>query len=204
MPTDRVHIIWDNSNIFVSGKRVADRLEYKKQEFRIHFKNLIDLSAANRKIEQVFLVGSTPPLSDAVWGHVESLTGKKPELYERGAQSGKEQSLDQALQVRMLRLGYDYRPPETIVLLTGDGAGFETNVGFFSDIKRLFLDGWKIEILSWKDSCKKPMREWAEESGIFVDLEDYYSSITFLEKIRKAKELNLENRIIQLSEKHKT
>jgi len=188
---DRVHIIWDNSNIFISGRSVCDRLEYKPAGFRIHFESLIDLAADGRPIEQVFCVGSVPPPTDSVWGHIEKLTGKRPELYERGAASGKEQAIDQALQTRMLRLGYDYNPPETIVLLSGDGSGFEEGIGFFSDIKRLHSFGWKIEVITWKNHCKRVMREWAEQHALFVDLEDFYSSVTFLEKLRWVKPLDL-------------
>lgn len=191
---DRVHIVWDNSNIFLSGRSACDKLEHKGSDFRINFEHLIDLAADGRPIEQVFCVGSVPPPTDSVWGHIKRLTGKKPELYERGASSGKEQAVDQALQTRMLRLGYDYDPPETLVLLSGDGKGFEEGVGFFSDIKRLHKIGWRIEVLSWADSCKKEMRAWAEDHALFVPLDTFYSSITFLEKLRWAKPLDLTNR----------
>jgi NYN domain-containing protein len=192
--SDRVHIIWDNSNIFVSGRAVCDKLEYKPAGFRINFRSLIDLAADGRPIEQVFCVGSVPPPTDAVWEHIRRLTGKMPELYERGAASGKEQAVDQALQTRMLRLGYDYDPPETIVLLSGDGSGFEEGIGFFADIVRLKRIGWNVEVLSWRDHCKRPMREWAESNALFVPLDDFYSSVTFLEKLRRPKALNLRSR----------
>lgn len=192
--TDRVHILWDNSNIFVSGRAVCDKLEYKPKGFRINFEQLIDLAADRRPIEQVFCVGSVPPPTDSVWGHIQRLTGKKPELYERGAASGKEQAVDQALQTRMLRLGYDYNPPETIVLLSGDGSGFEEGIGFFSDIKRLHQVGWKVEVLSWRDHCKRVMREWAEQNGLFVSLDDFYGSVTFLPNLRRSTPLDLSKR----------
>lgn len=191
---NRVHIIWDNSNIFVSGRTVADNLEHRSKKFRINFENLIDLAADGRQIEQVFCVGSVPPPTDSVWGHIEKRTGKRPELYERGAASGKEQAVDQALQARMLRLGYDYDPPEIIVLLSGDGSGFEDGVGFFSDIKRLHRFGWKVEVLSWQDHCKRAMKDWAEESALFVPLDQFYASVTFQEGLRRASPLNLTGR----------
>lgn len=191
---DRVHIIWDNSNIFVSGRSVCDKLEYRPGPFRIHFQHLIDLAAAERPIEQVFCVGSVPPPTDAIWGHIEQLTGKPPELYERGAESGKEQAVDQALQARMLRLGYDFKPPETIVLLSGDGSGFEEGIGFFADIKRLHQAGWNVEVLSWRDHCKREMSTWANENGLFVPLDDFYTSVTFLDKQRRASPLDLSKR----------
>ena len=68
---NRVHIIWDNSNIFLSGKSVCDRLEYRPGDFRIYFENLIDLAADSRPLEQFFCVGSVPPPTNSVWGHIE-------------------------------------------------------------------------------------------------------------------------------------
>ena len=194
MVANRVHIIWDNSNIFISGRTVCDKLEYKPEHFRIHFEGLVDLAASNRPIEQVLCVGSVPPPTDAVWGHIERKTGKKPELYERGAVSGKEQAIDQALQTRMLRLGYDFIPPETIVLLSGDGSGFEEGIGFFADIKRLNSAGWKVEVIAWKDHCKREMKSWAEKNGLFIPLDDFYASVTFLEGLRRASPLDLSKR----------
>lgn len=191
----RVHIVWDNSNIFLSGKSVCDQNEFGKSgKFRVYFENLIDLAADNRPIEQVFCVGSVPPPTDSVWGHIEKKTGKKPELYERGASSGKEQAVDQALQVRMLRLGYDYDPPETLVLMSGDGRGIKDGVGFFADAKRLHRIGWNVEIMAWDGNCNKEMMAWAKENGIYVSLNDFYGQITFLEKIRNAKRLDLTTR----------
>ena len=190
----KVHIIWDNSNIFLSGKSHCAGLEQKEHSFRICFEHLIDLAADGRPVEQVFCVGSVPPPTDSVWGHIEKITGKKPELYERGAESGKEQAVDQALQTRMLRLGYDIDPPETIVLLSGDGSGYEDGIGFFADVKRLHKLGWNIEIAAWSPNCKRAMKEWAENNGIFIPLESFYSEITFLEKLRSVKPLNLDDR----------
>ncbi|MGI9256844.1 MAG: hypothetical protein ACR2PY_07915 [Salinispira sp.] len=38
-----------------------------------------------------------------------------------------------------------------------------------------------VDELSWKHSCSKSMREWAENVGVFVPLDDFYDQITFLE-----------------------
>jgi hypothetical protein len=180
----------------LSGKSYCqDNERGKDGAFRIYFENLIDLAADARPIEQVFCVGSVPPPTDSVWGHIEAKTGKTPETFLRGAASGKEQAVDQALQVRMLRLGYDYDPPETIVLLSGDGSGHEEDVGFFADVKRLHGKGWKIKIVAWRKNCSRVMREWAEYNGAFVDLGPFYSQVTFIEKLgRKASPLNLADR----------
>ena len=95
---------------------------------------------------------------------------------------GREQGVDQTLQTAMLRDSLDYNgDPGIVVMLTGDGAGFTDGVGFHADLERMHLRGWRIEVLSWRHSCNLRMREWAEENGIFVALDDFYDSVTFLE-----------------------
>ena len=71
--------------------------------------------------------------------------------------------------------------PGIAVILTGDGAGFADGVGFHADLERMHRKGWRIEVLSWRHSCNRRMREWAEENGKFIALDDFYDSVTFLE-----------------------
>ena len=73
-------------------------------------------------------------------------------------------------------------PPGIAVLLTGDGSGFADGVGFHADLERMHGKGWRIEVLSWRHSCNRRMREWTENVGRFIALDDYYESITFLEE----------------------
>ena len=81
----------------------------------------------------------------------------------------------------MLRDANDYNgDPGIAVLLTGDGKGFYDGIGFHSDVERMHRKGWRIEILSWADSCNARMREWAEQNGVFVALDDFYNSVTYL------------------------
>ena len=104
------------------------------------------------------------------------------QLLERGAIQGREQGVDQWLQTAMLRDAFDYNGhPGVAVLLTGDGSGFADGVGFHADLDRMRRRGWRIEVLSWRHSCNRGMREWAEEYGVFVALDDFYDSVTFLE-----------------------
>ena len=49
--------------------------------------------------------------------------------------------------------------------------------------------GWRVEILSWAHSCNQRMREWAEENGAFIALDDFYEAITFMEPSRPGFEL---------------
>ena len=180
---EKVFIYWDNSNIFISAQQVAVDREGEGARFRlrIHFRNLLELAHAGREIEHAIAVGSIPPELRHVWNRLEN-EGVTVQLLERGALQGREQGVDQALQTAMLRDGFDYNGnPGIAVMLTGDGAGFHDGVGFHADLERMRGRGWRVEVLSWRHSCNRRMREWAERHGTFIALDDFYDSITLLE-----------------------
>ena len=181
---DRVFIYWDNSNIFVSVREIAAEREGAgaRRRVRIDFRNMLELAHAGRAIEHAVAVGSIPPELRHVWNRMENL-GVTVQLLERGAMGGREQGVDQALQVAMLRDMADYNgDPGIVAMLTGDGAGFVDGVGFHADLERMRRRGWRIEVISWRYSCNRRMREWAEENGKFIALDDFYDSVTFLER----------------------
>lgn len=172
----KVFIYWDTSNIFISAQEAAVEREGEqvRSRMRIHFRNLLALARANRPVQHAVAVGSIPPEMRQVWNRLEN-EGVTVELLERGRVQGGEQGVDQLLQTQMLRDAVDYNgDPGIAVLLTGDGSGFH------ADLERMHRKGWRIEVLSWRHSCN--LREWAESVGLFIALDDYYESITFLEE----------------------
>ena len=183
---EKVFIYWDNSNIYISATEIAAEREGPDARYRLrlHFRNLLRLASADRPIESAIAVGSVPPELRNVWTRLEN-AGVKVELSERGALHGAEQGVDQKLQANMLRNALDYNgDPGIAVLLTGDGSGFYDGVGFHADLERMHRKGWRIEVLSWTYSCNRRMKEWAEQNGKFIALDDFYESITFLEPPR--------------------
>ncbi|MBV6340071.1 NYN domain-containing protein [Candidatus Magnetobacterium casense] len=197
----KVFIFWDNSNIFISGKTVASEYEGQNAyyQLRLQFSTIVELAKAGREVEYAVAVGCVPPELRHVWNKMEQ-EGIAIELLERGAGSNKEQAVDQALQVHMLRKTIDYNgTPGIVVMLTGDGHGFHDGVGFHADLERMHKKGWGIEIMAWEKTCNSNLKKWAENIGTFIRLEDYYESITFLDDdkgvIRKSKPLSLDNRI---------
>ena len=180
---DKVFIYWDNSNIFISAQQAAVELEGDAVRYRVrvHFRHLLELACAGREVENAIAVGSIPPELRHVWNRMEN-EGITVQLLERGAMQGREQGVDQVLQTAMLRDAFDYNGnPGIAVLLTGDGSGFADGVGFHADLERMRRRGWRVEVLSCRHSCNRGMREWAVENGVFVALDDFYESITFLE-----------------------
>ena len=189
-----VHIFWDNSNVFIPAGYVARRRDgtLQQRHVRIQFDNLYDLARAGRTVASAVCVGSVPPELEAVWTRLRAV-GVEVELYERGEGSGREQGVDQCLQVHMLRRLADSEPG-IAVLMTGDGAGYDDGAGFHADLERMARAGWGIEVISWDVACRNALRDWAREVGVYVPLEDFYRSVTFIEGGRRSDPLSLRHR----------
>ena len=157
---------------------------------RAHFDNMLRLAHADRPIERALAVGSVPPEMRQLWNRMES-NGIEVRLFDRGSRERGEQEMpDRLLQLRMLEDALDYNgDPGTVVLLTGDGAGYLEGAGFHSTLERMHRRQWRIEILSWVHACNHRMRRWAKCNGVFVPLDDFYDAITFMEPSRPGFEL---------------
>ena len=182
---DNVFIYWDNSNIFHEAQRIAEeRSEGANARYRvrINFDNMLRLAHADRPVAHAVAAGSIPPEVRQLWNRLES-NGVQVQLFDRSSpERGQQEVPDRLLQLRMLEDALDYNgDPGIVVLLTGDGAGYLEGAGFHSTLERMHIRGWRVEILSWAHSCNQRMRQWAEENGVFVPLDDFYEAITFME-----------------------
>ena len=180
-----VFIYWDNSNIFYEAQRLAEEREQGpdgRYHVRIHFENMLRLAHADRHLKIALAAGSVPPEMHQLWNRMEN-SGVEVKLFHRGgAGHGEKDMPDRVLQLRMLEDALDYNGnPGIVVLLTGDGAGYLEGAGFHSTLERMHKRGWRVEVLSWVNSCNRRMRLWAEENGLFIALDDFYDSITFTE-----------------------
>lgn len=185
---DEVFVYWDNSNIFVEAQRLAEELDEgpnARYRVRVNFDNLLRLAHADRPLKKAMAAGPVPPQLRQLWNRIEN-QGVEANLFDRGDPGRSEQAMpDRILQLGMLEDALDYiGDPGTAVLLTGDGAGYLEGAGLHSTLERMYKRGWRVEILSWANSCNRRMREWAEKKGVFIALDEYYSAITFLEPSR--------------------
>lgn len=181
----KAFIYWDNSNIFHSAQELAKDRNGEGDSYyrlRIDFRNMYRLAAADRPVMKAFAAGSIPPALTALWNVLEG-QGVKVDLFQRGEDTPTEQDVpDERLQLAMLRDALKYKDePGTIVLLTGDGRGYDEGKGFFKTLEDVHSLGWRVELLSWNHSCYQRMKEWVREVGVFVALDDFYESVTFLE-----------------------
>ncbi len=199
---ERVFIYWDNSNIFHEAQRLAADCEDgpdARYRVRVSFENLLRLAHADRPMEKAFAAGSVPPEMRQLWNRMEA-QGVAVQLFDRGSPGRGEQEVpDKALQLRMLEDALDYNgDPGIVVLLTGDGAGYLEGAGFHSTLERMHQRGWRVEILSWAHATNPRMRRWAEANALFVALDDFYESITFLEPSKPGLELAAPRNAAQL------
>jgi len=190
-----IFVYWDNSNIFHEAQRLAEErngTSDARYRVRIHFENLLELAHANRKLKSALAAGSIPPEMKNLWTRMEHM-GVEVRLFDRGDPGRGEQGVpDDWLQHRMLENALRHiASPGVAVLLTGDGAGYYEGRGFHTTLELLHEHGWGVEILSWRHSCNKKMLEWAKANGVFIALDDYYDSVTFLEPSRPGHPLAL-------------
>ena len=195
---DEVFVYWDNSNIFHEMQRLAEERDEgpdARYRVRIHFDNLLRLAHADRPLRKAFAAGSIPPEMRGLWNRMEA-RGVEVALFDRGQPDRGEQEMpDRLLQLRMLEDALDFNgTPGIVTLLTGDGAGYLEGAGFHRTLERMHRRRWRVEILSWRHSCNQRMRGWAEENGVFVALDDFYESITFLEPSKPGYQLAMARR----------
>ncbi len=176
-----VHIFWDHSNLFC---RAQDTCDGKKDglepghrlDARLSFQKIYDFAAAGRTVEKAVAVGSVPPGLASLWGHLGDV-GVIIDLQERGAESGKEQGVDQALKLEMMNSIVDREQPAVAVLLSGDG-------GFLDAVERMLSKGWGVEVLSFSkgfSSKLKGVRKGRGGRGKYIELDPWYKQLVYLQ-----------------------
>ena len=120
-----------------------------------------------------------------LWDKFKEL-GVDVEHQERGANSGGEIAVDEAIQLSMANRILDEEKPGTIVLLTGDGNGYNEGKGFIKQLERAKKHGWEIEVVSWDKGCNRHLRHFAESNGVYRPLEPAYMKVSFIVNTRWA------------------
>lgn len=180
-----VHMIWDNSNIWLGGKDTCKELEpgATTYAFRVHFQNLYDLVLNTRPPGHRYFGGSVPPEAAALWGLVKKL-GCETNLLRR-VESGREQAVDEILHLKMANLLLDVNPPETIALLSGNGHTTEFESSFPMHVEKALKRAWEVEIYSWECSMNHKIYDpilKKYDRAKYIKLDDYYGFITFIKE----------------------
>lgn len=155
-----------------------------RDSFKIHILKLFEFVRDNRPVSYAFVGGSIPPNNDPLWGRFAAL-GAKVEKQERGV-GGREVAVDEIIQLQMAHRVLDVQPPETMVLLTGDGSGYMKGKGFITSLERAQNHGWHIEVVSWDAGCNRYLKDFAKQHGTYRALEPAYTRVTFINNLRWA------------------
>lgn len=184
-----MYIFWDNSNIHFSGVNYAcPKFEPSANTvlYRTYFRNLFQLVCQGRDVHKACFAGSVPPKEDDLWSYIDDLK-IKVQLMDRTASGKEQESVDIYLQNEILHAIID-ETPDTIAIITGDGAGFLQGTGFLAELDRARKLGWNIEVYSWEGTCNAYLKEYAEKHGAFISLDKYYFSISFIKKDKDGKD----------------
>lgn len=95
-----------------------------------------------------------------------------------------EQAVDEMLHLRIANVLLDFRAPQTLVLVTGDGRDTEFGNSFTRQAERALNHGWDIEVWSWHHCLSGRFARLASPTGRRVqihELNQYYRSITFIQ-----------------------
>lgn len=201
-----IHIFYDNSNIWLgSGHCRAEKEPHiPGYLLRIYFKNLFSLVISGRDVATKELSGSLPPECDALWDYARE-NGFNTNLLYR-IDDGKrirEQSVDEALHLKIANVLLDYDPPQTLVLMTGDGKQSEFGTSFYDQAERALKRKWEVELWAWRATISSRYNDLiASYQNRFriKELDAYYNQITFVKSGRAflpdSSEIEIPKRIV--------
>ena len=173
-----VHLFVDFSNLWYGARDEAVRRREPRHLLRISAEGLFRVMAAGRPVASATLVANAA-VPDGALDHFSRYF--RVDKVEVGRWSGTEQAADETLMNRLLLMALRPATVGTIVLATGDGAGWRAGLGFCPALVVARRRGLGIEVLAFESSLNSSLRRLAEATGVVVDLERHYQSITFLE-----------------------
>ncbi|CAF1269618.1 unnamed protein product [Adineta ricciae] len=175
-----VHIVVDNSNIFI----VCSAYSQRKDRY------LIENKKRSRNIQTRIVGGSEPPKNARVWKEWEN-RGYTVLLGERTS-SNKEEFLDDVLHSQMFKLILSHPSKRTrrqvLVLLSGDGNSNYGRTSFPEAVRTALQHNWNVELWSWKNSFSKKFSQIQNDYPSQMTI-NYFDSnrnkFTFTESAKK-------------------
>ena len=185
------HLYVDFSNLTYALRAEAIRRGDPDRTVRVHAGNLRRILAAGRRVGDAMLVANRE-IPTPVLDHFRS--NFTVELVEAGRVTGTEQAGDELLQNSIYRTLFRATGPSTIVVATGDGAGWQEGRGFCESLLAARRRGFGVEVVSFESALNRRLRRLAELIGTVVTLDPFYESIAFLEGLRPARPPSLVHR----------
>jgi hypothetical protein len=176
----------DNSNVFIGGQETAKARNEEGHLLRIAFSNFLFLiTAGTMNFEELVWAGSGDAETGEIF-HGLKERGVDVQIIPR-SEGGEHETVDNAMQLAMYRHARKYRDfAGTMVLCSGDGKGADEEKGFLHDLMNFVDDGWRLELYSWDKACSQALKDFANNHGEYIPLDEYYESITFIKDGRPA------------------
>ena len=146
------HIFVDNSNIYGGAQRAAESRESGSlwMSIRVYYRSFFKL-IEGKDIATRVLAGSVPPGNEALWQTARDL-GYNADLLQRVEQDDgrlTEQAVDEMLHLKIANPLLDHKPPQTLVIASGDGRDSQYGTSFPGQAERALRQGWNVEVWSW-------------------------------------------------------
>ena len=182
------HIFIDNSNAFGGAQRAAAKLEPEAiwLAVRLYYRNFFRLIEKGLTPTTRVLAGSVPPGNDVLWDYARNAGYNTDLLRKVEADDGRlvEQGVDEIAHLKIANALLDYDPPQTLVLITGDGHDSHFGTSFTRQAERALKRGWHVRVWSWEEQLSgKFARLAAQSHGAMVvsTFDPYYKYITFVQ-----------------------
>ncbi len=180
------HIFIDNSNIFGGAQRAAATHEPEAvlMAVRLYYRNFFQLLERETNPVTKVIAGSVPPGNEGLWEHARRY-GYNTDLLNRvESDDGRlvEQGVDEIAHLKIANVLLDYKPPQILVLVTGDGNDSDFGTSFVKQAERALQRGWDVHVWSWADQLSEKFARLSsiKTGNIVVNkLDTYYKSITF-------------------------
>ncbi len=183
-----VNFFLDFSNIAIGARNVAfengDGLA-GRDAVRLHAGNLKQLAQRNRPWSGGYAATGLSNQQSPIKSAFEK-EGISFEISERGRSSNSEQNVDERIQLQMLQLLRKPVEKGVVVLATGDGNRLSNQNGFVNTLAMLAEYGFTIELMSWRHSLSEELGSWIALHGRLIELDRFYSDITFFSGGRSA------------------
>lgn len=186
---NQAHMFVDNSNVIGGAQKAASQIEGAPwQSVRIYWRNFFEFIEADYLPATRVFAGSLPPGNEELWQYARDF-GYDTSLLRRVLQDDgrlAEQAVDEVLHLKITEALLDYNPPQTLVLVTGDGKVSNFGTSFIAQAERAIKRNWRVDIISWKASLSKKYEALAAKHPDCVEivfLDEVYLSTTFLRSI---------------------
>lgn len=182
------HIFVDNSNAFGGAQRAAGNLEPEAiwLAVRLYYKNFFTLIENGYNARTRVLAGSVPPGNEILWEHARTAGYDTDLLKKIESDDGRliEQGVDEIAHLKIAHALLDFDPPQTLILVTGDGNDSDFGTSFTKEAERALKRGWNVVIWSWKDQLSGKFAKLAEQANDKMKVntfDSYYKQITFVQ-----------------------